>query len=947
VVGIGVTDVVLVERDGELAGIADRLDLAAGGRGGLLYIEGLPGIGKTALMSATAGVATRRGMRVLKARGGELERGFSHGVVRQLFETTLLRAETGERDALLAGAAQLAGPIFGMVEPVASVDEHAVLHGLYWLCMNLAGQDPLLLAIDDAHWADVASLRFAAYLARRLEDVPLLLAVAARPAETEGDRVLLDAVVSASAEPVVRPAPLSVEGTRALLGPGFATISDAFGRACHEVTGGNLFLLRQLADTLHAQAVSTDERGADRVRELGPPSVSASVSRRIQRLPTQADQLARAVAVLGTATPLRHAASLAGLDLATAARCADALADADILVSNGPLDFVHPIVRRAVYDAIPAGERSLAHARAASLLTDAGADAESAAPHLLATEPRAEAAVVDLLRAAAARSLDRGDPHAAVTYLRRALAEPPPRAIRPALLRELGRAWVTAGDPRGVEHLREAIAATGDVTERARIARELATGLVTLGRYADAVDALERAVADLPNDAADPALQLRAELATVARLHPSTRHLSGRHGDRLPSGLPGSTPAQRDALASLALHRLVAGAPATEVGTLAARALAGGSLGEGAVETFVVYDALAALWATEEIEAAIRAHDAALTSARHCGSLIAFARGSAFRAQLRYRLGWLPEAESDARGSLDVSEPDWPVTRMAVGGLIEVLVDRGRLDEADRELRARHGAGEIPFTFMANFLLWARCRLRVAQGRLADGLADLREFECREAAWPGRCPAWFPYRSLLALALLSGEDRTAARRLATEEVDRARRWGSRGVLGSALRVYGLVNGGPSGIASLREAVAVLAHSPARLEHARAVTDLGAALRRAGHRASAREALTEGLDLASRCGADALAERARAELRTAGARPRRDRRTGPSALTAAELRVARMACEGMTNREIAQALFVTLRTVQLHLTHSYQKLGITSRDELGAALEPGKRLRPAP
>lgn len=937
---------VLVERAGELAAIGGRLDAAAAGRGGLLYVEGPPGIGKTALMSAATRSAAARGMRVLTARGGELERDFSHGVVRQLFEATLLAAGPDERDALLAGAACPAGPVVGLAGPSTATDEHSVLHGLYWLCMNLAADDPLLLVVDDAHWADAASLRFVAYLARRLDDAPVLLAVAARPAEPDTDRALLDAV-AAGAHPVVRPAPLTVEGTRALIARRFPAAVDEFGRACHEVTGGNLFLLRELADTLHREGVPPDERGAGRVRELGPPSVTASVRRRLHRLPPEADRLARAVAVLGTATPLRHAAALAELDLATAARCADALAAADILAPAGPLDFVHPIVRRAVYDAIPAAERSLAHATAARLLGEAGADAESVAPHALAGEPRGDAAVVDLLRLAAARSLDRGDPVAAMTYLRRALAEPPSPQVRPAVARELGRAGVTAGDPEGVAHLREALDATSDPLASALIARELATGLVTVGRYGEAVQALERAVASLPETATDLGLQLRAELATVARLHPSTRLVGIRHADLLPPGLPGTTRAQRAALASLALHRLVTGAPAAEVGPLAARALAVGSLGEGAVETILVYDALAALWATEDVAEATRAHDAALAGARRCGSVIAFARGSTFRAQLRLRLGALPEAESDARTGLEVSDPDWPIERMALGALIEALVDRGRLDEAERELVARGGAGELPYTFMADILLWARCRLRMAQGRLAEAVADLREFERREEPWPGRSPAWFPYRSLLALALLAGDDPVAARQLAAEEVERAHRWGTRGVVGAALRVSALVEGGETGVETLGRAVDVLADSPARLEHARAVTDLGAALRRAGRRAAARDVLADGLDLASRCGADALAERARDELRLAGARPRRDRRTGPAALTAAELRVARMARAGMTNREIAQALFVTLRTVQLHLTHGYQKLGITSREELDAALGEGKTLRPTP
>ena len=156
-------------------------------------------------------------------------------------------------------------------------------------------------------------------------------------------------------------------------------------------------------------------------------------------------------------------------------------------------------------------------------------------------------------------------------------------------------------------------------------------------------------------------------------------------------------------------------------------------------------------------------------------------------------------------------------------------------------------------------------------------------------------------------------------------------------IGVALHAAGVAAAGDGDRAMLTEAVAVLDASGARLEHARALTELGALLRRRGERSAARERLGQALDLAHRCGGLAIAERARQELRIAGARPRRDALRGRDALTPSELRVARMAADGMTNRSIAQALFVTLRTVELHLTSSYAKLGISSRTELAEAL----------
>ena len=185
------------------------------------------------------------------------------------------------------------------------------------------------------------------------------------------------------------------------------------------------------------------------------------------------------------------------------------------------------------------------------------------------------------------------------------------------------------------------------------------------------------------------------------------------------------------------------------------------------------------------------------------------------------------------------------------------------------------------------------------------------------------------------LRLLDRNDE--ARALADEELALARQWGDPIAIGASLRVLGLVEGGTAGIGLLREAVEVLAGSEARLEHARALVDLGAALRRANQRSEAREPLREGVDLARRVGAFGLAQRANDEIAATGARPRKVLQTGLDALTASERHVAQLAAEGMSNKDIAQTLFVTIKTVEVHLSHAYRKLQITSRAQLHKAL----------
>jgi DNA-binding CsgD family transcriptional regulator len=328
-----------------------------------------------------------------------------------------------------------------------------------------------------------------------------------------------------------------------------------------------------------------------------------------------------------------------------------------------------------------------------------------------------------------------------------------------------------------------------------------------------------------------------------------------------------------------------------------------------------------------------------LQDARRSGSIPRFISMATMRAHYHYRVGELEEAKSDAHDALEAAalygHHFW--VPGSAGALINPLVDQGRLEEAERVLadsrvQERHGhSSSAPW---ATMLLPARGRLRVAQGRPQEGLQDLLDCGERYESAANRSPSLWAWRSEAALAFLALGEHDRACELAREELDLARGFGAPRALGIALRVAGIVEGST---ALLEEAVQVLSGSPAQLESARALVDLGGALRRAGQRTEAREHLRQGLELALRCGADALAERAREELLTSGAHLRRERLSGPEALTPSELRVARMAAVGHTNPEIAQALFLTRRTVETHLTHAYQKLGIGSRRELATAL----------
>jgi hypothetical protein len=397
----------LLERDAALARIDQCLREAIAGGGSLLLVEGPAGIGKTRLVLAAGRHGRELGLTTVSARGSELERDFAYGLVRQLFEAPLVAAPPPERAELLAGAAGHAARLFGLAAPQDDAADalldpsFAILHGLYWLSANLGRRSPLLLCVDDVHWADQASLRFLHYLGRRVQELPIAVVAATRPARSADGSPLLAALAADPSAEVLQLAPLSQRAVAELIRLAFGTeVEPAFTAACHEATGGVPFLVRELVRAIAEERIEPTAAACSRVAGLAPRAVSHSVVQRLSRLSESAGQLARAAAVLGEAD-LRLAAGLAGVDPATAATAADELAAAGILEEGRPLRFVHPIVRSAVEADLAPGERAGLHAAAAGCLANQGASAHRIAAHLLAADPAGDDRVAGSLLSAA------------------------------------------------------------------------------------------------------------------------------------------------------------------------------------------------------------------------------------------------------------------------------------------------------------------------------------------------------------------------------------------------------------------------------------------------------------------------------------------------------------------------------------------------------------------
>jgi DNA-binding CsgD family transcriptional regulator len=928
----------LRERESELGALREGLERASAGAGTLLLVEGPAGVGKTELVRGARAAAVQAGVTPLEARGSELEQPFAFGIVRQLLEPMI--GEAPGRDDLFAGAAAPAARLFEPDERGSSDADvgFEALHSLYWLVVNLADRGPLLVSVDDCQWVDRDSLRFLAYLAQRIEGIRVAMLLAGRRPDPAADGGSLWAQVASRPEAgVLHPGPLSEPASVALarerLG---AEAAEEFCRACHRATGGNPLFLRELLGALDAAGIEPSAGAASEVQAVGPAAVSRFVLHRLATLGPAASELARAVAVLGDDSEVQLAGRVSGLSEDAARAAADDLVRADIFASVERLGFVHPIVRAALYEDLAPGERQERHAAAAEALAEEGASPERVTAHLLLTSATGDRSRIELLRSAARVAARRGAPGAAAARLRRALAESPEEHERAEILTELGTFELSSMQFEAAEeHLRSALASGGEPFVRADAASMLGRcAIASGGRSAEAaVDALASLAEQLRALDAERSLELGSELLMVVTAVPRLRGGLAAHLQRFREQADGHTGFEAVARIHTAQEQLLRGGSAAAAVEEAQAALATG-LPAGAA-TNATFLAVVTMEQGEQYDQAVRVLDLALEGARREGHATRQGLIHCRRAAIALAQGSLHDAQVEAETGLLLVDEQHFVLPQLLAVAIVVHIERGDLAAAAELAHTGEALGLAEDRLYLDQFLVARGRLRIAQGDLREGVADLiwcgERLEAYGAPWPN------DWKAFAAPALASLEDAQTAERLAHEQVAVARRVGAPGALGRALRSAGLAVGGDEGLGLLEEAVSVLEPSPARLELAHALAGLGAELGRAGRRREGRDAQRRAIELADECGASALAERARAELHSGPGRRPRAELTGPGALTAAEWRVCRQVAEGHTNREVAQALFVTEKTVERHLSSAYQKLGIRSRFQLPAAI----------
>ncbi|MEU6220759.1 AAA family ATPase [Streptomyces sp. NPDC047022] len=875
----------LWERDAELAVITEAVDALCADTsrtqsGSLLVFDGEAGIGKTALLAETRRIAEARSCTVWSARGGETVTSVPFNVVRQLLQPALLSLMPEEAREYLGDWYEVAGPALGIAEPgERQADPQGVCDGLVAAVSRLAKREwPLLLLIDDAHWADQETLHWLAAFCERLDDLHVLVVVALRPGEATGVSAQhLDTITASARRPINTLSTLTPDAvaglTRAVVG---AHADAPFCREVWAVTGGNPYDTVELLAKVQDSQLDPVEASAGELRPLNKSARGHGLVARLEGLGVEATRFAWATAILGTGVTVELVARLATMSQDEALRCAELLCAARILtpvdpgygpVEGGELEFVHPLIASAVYRSIPDGLRTAMHGIAAQVVSDSGRGAAAASRHLLEVHPDDDEALVEQMREAAREHLAVGAPDAARRCLERALLEPPLPEIHPYVLYELGCATLLTSPVTTIDYLQAALAMPS----------------LEGGDRVSAVYRLSQAL--VHNDQLDEAIRTIDDEATRLEPGPSRMRLQAAHymwegihaaeGDsparsrelaKLAATCTGRDNSERALLILRGFDAMTHGENAEVVVELCDRALVNGRLapglgwtdGEWGIELLLMLGSAYAY--TDRLDRAeslfteaLRAYESAGWSGGH------LALANAYLGLGHRRRGRLREAETVLRESLRIAERvgrGLPLYWSATCGLVDTLLARGHVEEA-WSLAERYGfAPPYPSTIVLPDIHSVRGRLLIAIGRTEEGVNELEAAE-KASVGRGHNTVLAPWSGDLARALANDDPRRAAE-LATTGRRQAELFGTDTAIGEALRVAAALETGQRAVTLYAQAVTYLEASPCAYEHAAARVDYGIA-------AKSRAELNRGLTLARSCGADGLVTRAQTVL----------------------------------------------------------------------------------
>ncbi|MFF3331754.1 ATP-binding protein [Streptomyces sp. NPDC002888] len=908
--------------------------------GGLLAFAGSAGLGKTTLITTARSRAAAHGFTVFSGKGGEQEQGLAFRVVRQLLQPSLAAMDEPERRDFLGSWYDIVATALGLeaADTAHVPDPTGVRVGLDWVMTRLTMmKKPVVLLLDDLHWADAESLSWLASFAPRAADLPLLIVVAYRPDELPPEASGLRTLMEGHGNRPLALEPLSADAVarivRAEVGE---EAEDGFCDECWRATCGSPFETVELAIRLGERHVKGLQHELPVMRGLAAAVKGPGLIERLKRLGGPTVRFAWAAAVLGESISPELAASLAVIGSEDAAEATEKLRAARILAESnglggGGLEFAHPLIATTIYRDISSTLRVGLHNAAAEAVRAAGLGPTAAARHLLEVPCDGKPEAVDCLRAAAREYLRAGAPEAARRMLTRALQEPPLPEDRAAILHELACSTFLSEPMATVSHLQEALAEPGvDPDLRASIVYRLAQALAHTDRLAEAA----AVAADEAKQATSARIKLRMQadhfVWSAFRTDEPDSPARSRKLARMAGKLAGRGLEERYILGLRAWDALVRGEPRRTVLSHAEDALRGGMSWTDENRGFEVPVSVALTFMY--CDQPRRAEELFTKGMAECedkgwrGSHLAV--GQALFGYIRYRRGLLVEAEhwvKEGLGTADRVEGAVPAQWFAIGILIQTLLARGRIGAA-RRLADKYGYGDVvpnaviypdPRTVYAELLL--------AEGRLAEAECLLSAVGDRLETRAWRNPSWCSWQLDLA-SVLAPTDPERAVNLARDAAKRARDFGAASMIGQALHTEAEVTGGPAALDLHAEAVEHLERSPASYELARALVGHGAALSRNGRLQEAADRLYQGLESAVHCGAETLASRAREELSAAGLRPLPLRYAQTDTLTAHERRAAEMTAQGHPVAVVAKGLHITEQGVRQLLSAVYRKIG---------------------
>ncbi|WP_308103156.1 AAA family ATPase [Streptomyces sichuanensis] len=925
----------LAGRSVELSGLMRLAARAREGTAHAVLLRGPAGIGRSALLSAVGDRLHPAGFTVRHHAGRPGDRATGEG--------------RGIRALLGPGAVALSTPAD---TPAASaLDGYAAHRRVHAQALDLMAEGPLALVVDDAQWCDETSLKCLDFVLRRAAARPLLLLMSQRTdCDGPGTPVLAEMLAQDRCT-LLDIGPIGDGAIARLIAHVLGdTPDERFVGRCAEVTGGNPRLLHRLLDGLREAGVRPDASGVHRIAAAGEAVAAHAVPAHLAGQPRPVRRVARALAVLGRVdTDLLTA--LSGVTGTRMTAAMDALRRNDIIVPGEPETMCDP-VRTAVLADLPAPELEELRARAARILNDTGRPAAEVAEQLVLLAELDEPWMLDVLRDAATEAPGRAAAEAAVRYLQRALAAGT-EAQRRDIRVELARACARIAPAMALWHLREALDAATGPLDRAPIAVEYGLAALHTGRAPEAVRALGRVLDGLHTAlGADPAPaehELRTGVASaflVTAVNEKAVMATARERARSWPVPHGDSPAERRLLAAMSTYAALDGRPAHEAAALARRSL---RVEETAPSSWWVLGASVVLGLADEVDESLAGLERALSGSRTHYEPHTHVAALAGRSLLLYGTGDVPGAAADARAAVDTAEHSErtagsPMPQIA---LATVLLSQGKAREAAGILDHVGRGGADRHIWEWHHYLYVQGRIRRELGDL-DGALDLwlrcgRSLDEAGVTNPVLAPWWLPATTTLVRMGRTG-DATAV----VESVEpHIRRWGTPRAHGIGLIAAAVVAEGRVRVDRLAEAVDVLADSPARLEHAKATYQLGHELLARGDARAARRHLRQSIELATRCGYHALSAVARTQLLTAGGRMSQIAVSPLDSLTDSERRIATLARGGISNREIAEALFITPRTVEMHLTNVYRKLDVRGRADLPRQLAaPGPRRTPA-